>query len=323
MNVTTRIKIGLVGAGTMGALHARVISESQRATLAWVADPDRSSGSALAMRHATEWIPTMDPSRVDAVIIAAATEAHPALAIEVLEEGKPLLVEKPIADQLSDSRRIVELSGQRGVPLMCGFLERYNPALLTAVEFIDSPISAASVRHSPYVARIRTGVASDLLIHDLDVMVRLFGSQPVDVTGRLARYNEQSLSSAEDVADAILRFPGGQLATSSASRMSQRKIRTLVITELDRQIELDLVRSDITVYRHVGNAAADELTGLGYRQQTVIDIPFIRHQREPLAAQLDRFLDMVDGQGDADLERESLLAPHELLDLVRASSGQV
>jgi predicted dehydrogenase len=263
----------------------------------------------------------MELGSVDAVIIAAATEFHHQLAIEVLDACTPLLVEKPLADTFIHAREIVELSEQQDVPLMCGFLERYNPAILTALEFVDNPIHASANRHSPYVARIRTGVASDLLIHDLDVLLRVFGEVPLRTDGHLGFFHPDSEPNAEDMADAIVDFPGGGIGMATASRTSQRKVRTLVITELDRQIELDLVRQDITVYRHVGSAAMEE-TGLGYSQQTVIDIPVIKHQREPLATQLDRFLDLLEGTTDITSERASLLPPHAMLEAVRASASR-
>jgi predicted dehydrogenase len=303
----------------MGSLHARVVTESPRAELAWIADPSREVGEAVATRFGTRWIPAMDLSSVDGVIIAAATEAHPDLAFEVLDARLPLLVEKPLADRLHDARRIVERSAELDLPLMCGFLERYNPAIRTALDFLERPIHATAVRHSPYVPRIRTGVASDLLIHDLDTMIRLFGGMPESVAARLGYFHPSSRPGSEDVAEVILHFPGGSVGAASASRVTQRKVRTLVVQELERQVELDLVRQDITVYRHVGNSAADDLTGLGYSQQTVIDIPFVRHQREPLATQLDLFLDLLDGIGDVEAERRSLLPAHELLETVRTS----
>jgi predicted dehydrogenase len=315
------VRIGLVGTGTMGTLHARVIAESSRAELTWVADPRREAGEEVAGRHGTRWLAEMAPDSVDAVVVAAATEHHHRLALDVLAAGVPLLVEKPLADTLEHAREIVEASDRLGVPLMCGFLERYNPAILTALEFVEHPIHVAANRHSPYVSRIRTGVSSDLLIHDLDVLLQVFGEQPVGAEGHLGYFHPDSEPGAEDMADAIVDFPAGGIGMATASRTSQRKIRTLVITELDRQIELDLVRQDITIYRHIGNAALED-SGLGYRQQTVIDIPVIKHQREPLATQLDRFLDLIGGTVDADAERASLLPPHELLEAVRRSAAR-
>ncbi|MCO5313851.1 MAG: Gfo/Idh/MocA family oxidoreductase [Microthrixaceae bacterium] len=303
----------------MGTLHARVISESLRCELTWICDRNETSGRNAAARFTTRWVPEMEFNSVDAVIIASSTETHPALALAAIDAGKALLVEKPLADTLADTMQIVDSAAAGDIPLMCGFLERFNPVIRTAMEFVEAPVHAAAARHSPYVTRIRTGVASDLLIHDLDALIRLFGTRPTLQRGQLGEVHPDSDPGSEDIAEAILDFGAGRLATASASRVAQRKVRTLVITELDRQIELDLLRQDITIYRHVEHAASDDRTGLGYRQQTVIDIPVLRFQREPLAAQLDEFLDVVAGDHDLTAVRESLLEPHLALGALRAS----
>lgn len=318
---SARLRVGLVGAGTMGSLHARVLSQSALTDLAWIADPSEANGSAAARRFDTRWIERMDVGTVDAIVIASSTETHPDLALEVLDAGLPLLVEKPLADSLEDSLRIADAAAAADVPLMCGLLERFNPAIRTAMEFLDAPVAASSIRHSPYVARIRTGVASDLLIHDLDAMLRIFGSaDTAAVRGLFGFIHPDSDPGSEDIAEAILTFPSGAIATSSASRIAQRKVRTLTIQEADREISIDLLRQDITIYRHVDHAAADDATGLGYRQQTVIEIPMIKFQAEPLAAQLESFVDLVAGNRDLAAERDGLLAPHIALDQVRRSA---
>jgi predicted dehydrogenase len=304
----------------MGSLHARVVAESPSTTLTWLADPRRTVAEEIANRRGARWLPAMDLGSVDAVVIAAATDAHHRLALEAIDAGKPILVEKPLADSIEHSREIVEASARAGVPLLCGLLERFNPAVRTAREFISSPVHAASIRHSPFVARIRTGVASDLLIHDLDLMIQLFGEPPTSVEGHLGYYHPESDHGSEDFADATLRFANGAMASTSASRVSQRKVRSLTVTELDRLVEIDLVRQDITIYHHVLNSSVTE-DGLGYRQQTVIEIPALRYQQEPLAAQLDHFVDLIGGEADVDEARALILPPHELLETVRASAA--
>ncbi len=143
----TPVRIGLIGAGSMGSLHARVISQSDRAELAWVADPNREVGEEIAGRFGSSWVEGPDFASVDAVFVAAATQFHHPIALEVLDAGKPMLVEKPLADTLEHSTEIVNRSAELGLPLMCGFLERYNPAILTAMEFVEKPIHAAASRH--------------------------------------------------------------------------------------------------------------------------------------------------------------------------------
>jgi len=320
------INVALVGAGTMGSYHARVVSSSDRAVLSRVVDGYRPVGEPVAQRYGARWTESLDDlDGIDAVIVAASTEAHFDLAKQVLEAGVPLLVEKPVVNDLERSREIVELSASQSVPLLCGLLERFNPSVVTARELLRDPLHITATRHSPYAPRIRTGVAWDLLIHDVDLAIGMFGTSPTATTGALGYFSPQSATGAEDVASATLTFGDGQVAQLSASRIGQKKDRTLTVHELDRLIEIDLLRRDVTVYRH-GVVDPTGVDGRGYRQQTTIEIPEITNAREPLAAQFDHFLDLVAGVTDPDVERNSILPSHAVIDQLltaRAASAGI
>jgi predicted dehydrogenase len=315
------MRVGLIGAGSMGSLHARVVAGFDATELAWIADPDREAGERLAERFGSKWLSEPETAGVDAIVIATPTQFHHSHAMAVVDSGLPLLVEKPIADTLAHVEEIVDASAQRGTVLMCGLLERFNPAVRTASEIAKQPLHVTTVRHSPYAERIRTGVASDLLIHDIDLVVRLMGQAPAALTGHYGYFEPRSTTSSEDVAEATLRFSGGQIASLSVSRIAQHKIRSLTIAELARVIEVDLLRQSITIYRHVQESGFDE--DAGYRQQTIIEIPVVRHPGEPLQLQLAHFVDLVNGDADRALERDTLLLPHRLIDQVAASAREV
>jgi predicted dehydrogenase len=311
--VSARVRVGLIGAGTMGSLHARVIAASDRSDLTWVSDPHEVSGRDAADRFGSRWVPEPDLGSVDAVVIAAPTQFHHALACQVIDAGLPLLVEKPVADTYEHCVDIVERADAAGVPLMCGLLERFNPAVRTVNDIVEGPVHVAAIRNSPYVERIRTGVASDLLIHDVDMVMRLFGGEPVSVAAQMSFVHPRSEPHSEDLIDASLRFEGGRVGTLNASRLSQRKVRSVTVTELDRLIEVDLLRQDITIYRNVDALAATE-DGRGYRQQTIIEIPVIRHIGEPLALQWAAFLELLGGDGDlVRREAATVLPPHRVM----------
>ncbi|MDV6012365.1 Gfo/Idh/MocA family oxidoreductase [Haloechinothrix sp. LS1_15] len=315
-------RLALVGTGTMGALHARVISQSERARLVRVVDPREDAGREIADRFAVDWTPEIDTlSDADAVILSAPTEMHHTLAIEVLDQGKPLLIEKPVASSITETREIIERSTTADIPLMCGLLERYNPAVITARALLGEPIHVRGARHGPYAARIKTGVAWDLLVHDVDLAIQLFGGvAPHSTTAAAGYFHPQSLEGAEDTLEAVLSFEKG-LAAVSASRIGQRKVRTLTVAELDRLIEIDLLRRDVTIYRHVSHEGVAD-GGRGYRQQTVIEIPELLTVREPLASQLDHFLDLVEGTGDPVTERDSILPSHLVVSSVLTQAGR-
>jgi predicted dehydrogenase len=306
-------RVLLVGAGSMGSNHARVIAQSPRAELTMLVDPRKGVGSAVAERFGAAWAPELpDLADVDVVVIAAATEAHHELAMQALSSGTPVLVEKPVSDSLARTEEILALADAKDVPFMCGLLERFNPAVLTARSLINAPVHVTGTRHSPYASRIRTGVAWDLLVHDVDLAIRVMNADPIDVDARLAFCHPDSVTAAEDVAETILRFDNGTLAQLSASRVSQRKIRQMSIYELDRLIEVDLLRRDVTVYHHVSENAVDN--GRGYRQQTVIEIPELVSSEEPLTAQFNHLLDLVEGTADAAAERATILPPHRVIE---------
>jgi predicted dehydrogenase len=247
-------------------------------------------------------------------VIAAATEAHHGLAAQVIDAGLPLLVEKPLCPSLEQSQELVDASAAAGTPLMCGFLERFNPAVMTAMKMVEAPLYVRAQRHSPYASRIKTGVAWDLLVHDVDLVVRAFGGeQPESFDVKVGQFHPESVEGAEDIVEAGVRFSGGGIASVSASRLGQVKVRSMVIQELDRMIEIDLLRRGLTSYRHSSIEADDDF--VGFRQFTEIEVPEIGGA-EPLVSQLAHFVDLVEGTVDLDAERASILPAHSVVDEV-------
>jgi predicted dehydrogenase len=312
--MTAPLQIGLIGAGTMGALHARVIATSPRTKLAWVHDRNPATGRAIADRHGSRFAAEIDLSGVDAVVVAAPTQFHHEVGLEVLANKTPMLLEKPLANSLDEVDALLAAAEVHDTPIMCGLLERFNPAVRTAFDLSRSPIHFRSARHSPMTERIQTGVGGDLLIHDLDLAIRLFGELPttaIGLTDQTGHAGHAAGGGVEDIVEALLRFGTYGVGSLSASRRSQRKVRSMVIAEADRMIEVDLLRQDITIYRHVLESPMND--DLGYRQQTIIDVPVLRYHGEPLMMQLDHFANLIDGTADHRVERASIRPPHEVL----------
>jgi predicted dehydrogenase len=293
-----------------------VVAAVDRTELTVVIDPDESTGRRTAEAHGASWAPSLTGTEgVDAAIIAAPTEYHHDLAQQALAAGWPLLVEKPVCPSLAQTQELVEASRTAGTPLMCGLLERFNPAVMVAMRMIEAPVYVRATRHSPYAPRIRTGVAWDLLVHDVDLVVQAFGgAHPERLDVRAGQFHAQSVPGAEDVVETMMDFGGG-IASVSASRLGQTKVRSMVIQELDRMIEVDLLRRGLTSYRHA-TIEADEGHS-GFRQFTEMEVPDIAGP-EPLVGQLHHFVDLVEGKVDADAERESFLPAHRIVDEVLA-----
>ena len=302
----------------MGSLHARVIAGHDACELSWVADPAIETARRVADRFGGTALAEPDLAAVDAVVVASPTESHFSVASEIMEAGKPLLLEKPITDSLVSATAVVEAATRAGVPFMCGLLERFNPAVRTAFSIASDPVQMSAVRHSPYVERIKTGVAWDLAIHDVDLALRLFGEPVSTVSAVVGHVHPSSRAGSEDTIEILCATDSGHIADLSASRISQRKIRNLTIVELGRMIEVDLIRQDITIYRHLDIDLAD-VDGLGYRQQSIMEVPVIRFPGEPLALQLGHFVDLIEGRVDMDEERASVLPAHAVVDRAMCS----
>lgn len=287
-----KTKVAVIGAGQMGQFHARIVHENPKSILTMVIDPREDVGSLVAQRYGAKWYPELPKhAEVDAVIIAAATEAHKSLAFEAIDQKLHLLIEKPIAPNYEDVVEITTAANENHLVLVCGLLERFNPAVMTAMSLVSSPLHITTARHSPYATRIRTGVSWDLLIHDVDLVIQLMGASPTGISGNIAFNHPLSEPTSEDVAEIVMGFEGNKIAHSSASRIGQRKIRQIAVYEQNRLIEVDLLRKDVTIFHNVSEDDIDN--GRGYKQQTVIEIPELVSNQEPLAAQFNFFLDSI------------------------------
>ena len=311
------LRIALVGAGSMGENHARVIAQAPNAVLGVIVDPDRERAARLAERHGcTSSTDLASVRSCDAAVVAAPTSSHVAIGRRLLAEGLPVLIEKPMATSSVDVEALCALATSRGLPLMCGFVERFNAVVATLAASLEGDLlHLMTLRHSPSAARAGSSVVWDLLIHDIDLVLRLCGGrEPVEVAAQSIVPEQGAVS---ELTDCTLLFAGGPIATLSASRMSQRKLRTMLVTTSEAVYDVDLLRQDVTVYRHI-SAAYLMAESPKFRTETVIDIPFVRHAGEPLALQLQHFIDIVEGRDDAGLEIASILPAHRTAERVTA-----
>lgn len=295
----------------MGVNHARAIAMSSDTTLSIVVDSDLERASQVAKQYGESFSSNpQDALGADAVILASPTPTHAALGLNILDHGKPLLIEKPLTTTAADTQRLIELAARNGTALMGGFVERFNPVLNTALGLLSSEpvLHVATRRHSPPSSRSSSSVVWDLLIHDIDLVLRLFPGQAPTCAKAVSISPEGA--SFKEVADALLLFSSG-MASLSSSRLGQRKVRDVTIATASRLFELDLLRQTLSVYRNINHAQIVE-GSTTYRADTVIDIPFVRHGGEPLELQLAHFVRIIRGEVDQTQERESLFAPHRM-----------
>ncbi len=237
----TLLRIGLVGAGRMGAHHARHLAGLNGVRLAGIADADQARAAELAAR----WdVPALADAEAlarssDALVIAASSAAHAELADLALALGKPVLVEKPLALDEAAAAGLVERAARAGLLLAVGHVERFNPATAALAGWLDGrAIQALDARRfNPGSARILdASVVADLMIHDLDVMLHLAGTAPTRVAARGDR----------DHAVALFGL-GAAMATASAGRGGTVRARALTVWTDGAAAQLDFAARQATV----------------------------------------------------------------------------
>lgn len=315
------LNVGLIGLGVMGSNHARIIHESPHATLSQLYDANQLVCDQAARQFNSKAARDFRELEVcDAIVIASSTASHAELATHFLGIGKPLLIEKPLCNSLDETRTLLKSANESGVPLMCGFVERFNPAVMTALKMIDGPVRHLySYRHSPFNPRASSGVITDLLIHDLDLTARLAPSGQLPKVGASAWAPHER--SYVETADCTLEFGNQMTAVQSASRWGQRKIREIRISTDNLLLELDLLRVTVTAYRHRSQDGGNEGGTMSYRSETMIEFPFVRHPGEPLALQFSHFVDLIKSDADFQAEIDSIEPPHVLADAIEEKSN--
>lgn len=245
---TSKVRVGVIGAGRMGSHHARTLSKLPDVELSGVADSNIWRAQLIAWKHNTMAIRDYRDliAKSDAVVIAVPTPAHLEVGLAALEKGLHCLIEKPLASSVEEARRLLALSQEKGVVLQVGHIERFNPAVLEAIKHIRNPKFITVERLGPYDPRVaHIGVVLDLMIHDLDILLTLVGSEVESIEAVGAHL----LSGHEDIANVRVRFKTGCIADVTASRISLEKSRKLRAFQEDSYVSLDYGNSALKVYR--------------------------------------------------------------------------
>jgi predicted dehydrogenase len=293
---TRRIKVAVLGVGSLGREHARIYSElaaDGRVEFAGVYDVAADSARRIADKFKVRaFISVADASAAsDALSIVTPTRTHFDLAKTLLQQGKHLLVEKPMTDNTAQATELVQLSQQNGCVLQVGHVERFNPVFNYLESVATEPRFIETHRLSPYPARSTDiGVVLDLMIHDLDVVLAFVKSPvtSVDAVGIPV------LSKSEDIANARLRFANGCVANLTASRISperMRKIRVFSGGDMPAYVSLDYRAQEGFIYRiaREGEEESSLLKKLLHAKDSAIVSEFAgkRIVREPVPIQKD------------------------------------
>lgn len=306
------IRAAVIGAGSFGRHHIRVISQLPGVQLVCIVDQNQDRAQALASEYNAE--PLADVSqlsgRVDTASIVTPTSTHEAIATQLLSSGIDVLIEKPIAHSSAAGERLTRLANEHGRILQVGHLERFNPAIAALTEVVTVPLFFEVHRLSVFTPRsLDVDVVLDLMIHDLDVVLSLVKQAPSEI--RAAGISV--LSPKVDIANVRLAFSTGCVANLTASRVSTEKVRKLRLFQPREYISVDYARQDASVFavRLAGEGATPEI---GFTALPV-------NKGEPLQLEIASFFEsvrrrqqpLVDGAQATDALRiaESILAKIE------------
>lgn len=250
--MNTSLRIGVVGVGHLGALHAKMLLEIPGVHLAGVFDIDHQKAQRVARECRSTAFSSLDAvmRAADAVTIATPTSTHFDVARGALYNGKHVFIEKPITQTTNEAEELISLAKARNLLIQVGHIERFNAAIL-AVEkkYTINPLFVESHRLAPFNPRgTDVAVVLDLMIHDIDIILSFVQSpvMRVDANGVAV------VSDSVDIANARLQFENGCVANVTASRISQKRMRKMRLFQKDAYISIDFSEKHAEVFRLVG-----------------------------------------------------------------------
>ena len=304
-----RIRFGVIGTGFWGRNHARVLSELPETSLVAVCDVDPVHGQSIAKKFETQWYQKYDDllrvKDIDAVCICTPTTTHAAIALSAAENRKHLLIEKPIAANTMEAKKIVETCESLELKTMTGFIERFNPGTRRLKELIGKGtlgevVLAFARRLNRWPERIGdVGVVKDSAIHDFDLMRFLFEEEPVSVFARAGSIGHRF----EDYAEVMMRFSGIRTGFVEANWLTPHKVRTFSVTGREAIAEMDFISQQIVV-------------------ETVSEIVIKKHEwGEPLRLELEHFADAIRDGTTPEVTAHDGLRALEICEAVLQSSS--
>jgi len=272
------MRIGVVGTGYLGRLHARILTEMPEAEVAGFVETNDDIAAEVSANLGLKRFHSVAAlaAEVDCAIVATPTTTHFDVARELLEAGCDVMVEKPITPSVEEAQRLIDLAASRQRILQIGHVERYNPAITAVARLLHSARFVEAERLGVFVGRsLDIDVLLDLMIHDLNLVLSLLGQRVVDVRA----VGVAVLTENVDIANVRLEFENGAVANLTASRVSQDRVRKIRFFSREAYISVDTKEQEVKGFR-LGNRAIE---------------PMAVHveKKEPLRAELESFLECV------------------------------
>jgi predicted dehydrogenase len=298
--VTQPLRIGVIGAGSLGYHHIRILRDIPEFNLVGFVEQDYERASQVAAGLGVSAYGGLDMllDVVDAITVVVPTSAHFAVAKAALQRGKHVMIEKPITTTLEEADELLCIAERTGALVQTGHVERFNQAVRAALPYVRQPRFIESDRLAPFSIRgSDVAVVLDLMIHDIDLVLTLVGETAADI----AAVGVPVLTPMVDIANARVTFSSGAVANITASRISRERFRKVRIFQPSGYLSLDLATGTGEFFRLRGVPDLAQLAAgvtpdlTDFVDRIVLEAP----EGEPLRLEFQSFAAAV--RGDAPL----------------------
>ena len=292
-----KLKIGVLGAGHLGKIHLRLLQESSAYELVGFYDSQPQIAAKISREFGYRSFSEVDSllDEVDVIDIVTPTISHFELGKKALEKGLHIFLEKPITATVEEANKLVSLAKAKGLLGMVGQVERFNPALMAANPYINTPMFIETHRLAEFNPRgTDVSVVLDLMIHDIDAILSVVQSKVIDVQAS----GVSIISETPDIANARLRFENGCVANLTASRISMKTMRKSRFFQRDAYVSVDFFEKKTEVVRmqNAPESAEDFAMILenaeGVKKQIFFDNPEVK-EGNAILMELEHFADAI------------------------------
>jgi len=253
-----KIRVGVIGLGRLGSIHAKIYSALETVELAGICDVDehtaRLAAESLKTSWSTDYKKLLD-NQLDAVNIVTPTILHYEIAKFFLQNKIHVLIEKPVTKTLKEAGDLIKIAHKNKLIMQVGHVERFNSAIQAVEKLSNKPRFIEVHRLGPFTPRVKdVGVVLDLMIHDIDIVLGLTKSKVknIDALGM------KILTNHEDIANARIRFKNGTVCDLTASRVTSDSLRKIRIFQDDCYISIDYMAQEAFIYRKINNQIVSE-----------------------------------------------------------------
>lgn len=316
------INVAVIGVGSMGQNHARVLFNLDDVELKAVVDADLKQASKIGKKYNvniySDYKEMFEKEDVDAVCVAVPTKFHKEVALYALNLKKHVLLEKPIAVNEKEGKDIIDCAKKNKVKLMIGHIERFNPAIIELKSRLDAgelgDIYKIDVqRIGPFPVRVTdVGVIIDLSVHDIDIIQYLMKS---DLNRVYSETQQRLHPTFEDSVTALLRYKNGVLAILNVNYLSPTKVRQLLVFGKKGMFKVDYLNQELYFYENK-SFSSDDWSSISEGDMKKIRV----NKKEPLQGEIEAFLESINKGEDSSISGEDGLKALQIADAIRESA---